>query len=309
MAIYHCSIKTVSRSAGRTATAAAAYRASDKIIDERTGEVHDYTKKSGVVHTEILSPLGTELNRAELWNAAEKAENRKNSTVAREYEVALPEELNENQRKELAQKFAQHLVNTYGVVADVAIHEPHRKGDDRNYHAHILTTTRKLTPDGSFGEKTRILDEKKSGEVERIRETWADLANQALSRAGKSERVSHRTLEAQGIDRTPSIHLGPAATAMERRGIESDKGNKNRAAAVKSEQTKLINTEIDDAWQKQHDWYLARELEKKKALEKAQKLEAERVEAEKREAEKQAEIEKKEKAEQRKSRSRGGLGR
>lgn len=140
----------------------------------------------------------------------------------------MPDELSETESKELTLKFARHLVNKYGVAADVTIHVPHVKGASRNRHAHILTTTRKINPDGSLSEKTRILDDKKTKEVERIRETWAYLANEALARADKSERISHKSLEAQGVERMPTIHLGPAATAMERRGIKTERGEYNR---------------------------------------------------------------------------------
>lgn len=127
MAIYHCCIKTVSRSDGRSATGAAAYRSGSCIVDERTGEIHDYTRKHGVEHSELVQPEGVNLTREELWNGAENAEKRKNSTVAREYEVALPDELNAEQRKALALDFARHLVNEYGVAADVAIHAPGKR--------------------------------------------------------------------------------------------------------------------------------------------------------------------------------------
>lgn len=242
MAIYHCSIKTIGRSSGRSATAAAAYRAGVCIFDERTGEIHDYTRKSGVEYIEMVFPEGLTLDREQLWNAAEAAENRKNSTVAREYEVALPEELNADQRKELAKEFARHLVERYGVAADVAIHAPGKDGDHRNHHAHILTTTRQVTPEG-FGVKTRALDDKKTGEVECVRATWATLTNQALERAGRHERVSHKSLAAQGIEREPTFHLGPAATAMERRGERSERGNLNRAPGNQVEREELAALE------------------------------------------------------------------
>jgi len=229
--MYHCSIKTVSRSQGRSALGAAAYRAGVSLRDDLTGELHDYTRKIGVVYTEIIAPDGIQFDRNQLWNFAEQSETRKNSTVAREYELALPAELTAEHQKALALNFARHLVTSYGVVADVAVHAPARGGDQRNHHAHILTTTRQVTPEG-FGAKTRVLDDRKTGEVERIREAWAELTNQALARAGLDTRVSHKSLEAQGIDRIPTTHLGPAATAMERRGERSDRGDINREAAA-----------------------------------------------------------------------------
>lgn len=221
MAIYHLSVKTISRSAGRTATAAAAYRAGVKIEDEATGEIHDYTRKGGVESATLVLPAGAPKwasDRAQLWNKAEAAETRKNSTVAREFEIALPSELSREQRKALALEFATHLASEHRCAADVAIHEPGREGDNRNHHAHILLTTRRLTAEG-FTEKTRELDDRKTGpaKVKEWRECFALIQNRHLAEAGHDVRVDHRTLEEQGVDREPSIHLGPAATAIERR--------------------------------------------------------------------------------------------
>jgi len=226
MAIYHLSVKTIGRSEGRSATAAAAYRAADKITDERTGEMHDYTRKGGVSYTEIVLPDNAPTwatNRAELWNAVEQSETRKNSTVAREFEIALPSELSEKERQRLAVDFAKEIVERHKVAADVAIHEPSRGGDNKNHHAHILITTRQLTEDG-FTKKTRELDDRKSGEIDRWRERFAELQNERLKQNGVAETVDHRTLKAQGIEREPSKHLGVEATNYERRtGNKSNK--------------------------------------------------------------------------------------
>lgn len=227
MAIFHLSVKTISRTAGRSSTAAAAYRAGVEITDERTGEIHDYRRKAGVESAELFLPDGAPewaSDRAKLWNAAEQSEKRKNSTVAREFEVALPSELSADQRRKLAHDFARELVKRHGFAVDVAIHAPGKEGDTRNHHAHILCTTRKLTAEG-FTEKTRELDDRATGaqEVTHWREQWAGLTNAALERAGHAVRVDHRSLEMQGIDREPAIHLGPSATAIERRGEVSEK--------------------------------------------------------------------------------------
>lgn len=219
MAIYHLSVKTVSRSAGRSATAAAAYRAGVEITDERTGEIHDYTRKGGVESAELVLPGGAPewaADRAALWNAAEQAETRKNSTVAREFEIALPAELSPEERKRLAMDFARQIVTRHQCAADVAIHAPGKEGDNRNHHAHILLTTRRLTPEG-FTEKTRELDDVKQGEVAQWRERFARMQNERLREAGIDTRVDHRSLEAQGIEREATRHLGPAATGYERR--------------------------------------------------------------------------------------------
>ncbi|WP_310622439.1 MobQ family relaxase [Flexibacterium corallicola] len=230
MAIYHLSVKTVSRSKGRSATAAAAYRSGTEIADERTGEVHDYSKKQGVEHCEIILPEGADPkfeNREVLWNEAEKSEKRKNSTVAREYEVALPSELSPEERKELARTYGQWLAERHGVGVDVCVHAPNTEGDQRNHHAHILTTTRTIEGD-QLTNKTRELDQKKSGAIEEVREKWADMVNDSLERSQSQERVDHRSFERQGREEVPSVHLGPEATGMERRGEQSERGNLNR---------------------------------------------------------------------------------
>lgn len=236
MSIYHLSVKVVSRSSGRSATGAAAYRAGERIQDERTGIVHDYRRRRGVLHTELVMPLGVAMTREELWSGAELAETRKNSTTAREYEIALPAELSTEQRIELAVVFGYRLMLRYGVAADVCVHAPGQGGDQRNYHAHILTTTRTLGPDG-FGKKTRVLDDRKSGEIKYIREMYAEMVNAALERAGVEARVDHRRLEAQGIERAATQHMGPAATHMERRGQRTLIGAHNRAILQEAKRT------------------------------------------------------------------------
>ena len=237
MAIYHLSVKTISRSAGRSATAAAAYRAGVEITDERTGEIHDYTRKGGVESAAIILPDDAPewaRDRAQLWNAAEQSEKRKNSTVAREFEIALPAELSPAEREKLAHDFARELVKRHGCAADVAIHASGKESDNRNHHAHILLSTRRLDADG-FGEKTRELDSAKTGAaiITEWRERFAQLQNERLREAGHSVQVDHRSLEAQGIDREPTQHLGPAATGYERRtGERSRKGQQHDQDAL-----------------------------------------------------------------------------
>ena len=227
MAIYHLSVKPISRSSGRSATASAAYRSGKKITDERTGEIHDYTRKKGVESADIILPKNAPdwaKDRSQLWNAAELAESRKNACVAREFEVALPSELPAEERRKLAIEFAQEMADSEGCAVDVAIHAPSSKHDNENYHAHILRTTRKIEADG-LGEKldTEKAGRKRKDDLEAIRTRWADMTNAALERNGIAARVDHRTLKQQGIDRDPTKHLGPAATGYERRtGLPSD---------------------------------------------------------------------------------------
>ncbi len=237
MASYHLSVKTIKRSAGRTATAAAAYRVGERIECQREGRVHDYTRKQGIEESFILTPKDAPAwaqDRSRLWNEVEASETRRNSVTAREWELALPSEISAGERSQITRQFAEELVSRYGVAVDVAIHAPHREGDQRNHHAHVLTSTRKLEAQG-FTAKTRVLDSAKTGgvEIEQMRGVWAELQNRALERAGEAERVDHRSLEAQreaalergdelaamALDRDPEIKLGPAASAMERKAM------------------------------------------------------------------------------------------
>ena len=244
MAIYHLSTKPVSRGVGRSATAAAAYRSAERVEDLTSGEVFDYTRKRGVEHAEIVLPTSAakqDINwardRTQLWNAAERAEKRIDARVAREYELALPHELSKGQRVALVREFATEIANKYGVAVDFAIHKAHREGDERNSHAHVLTTTRSITATG-LGAKTDIelgdRDRAKKGlgraadEIKSIRGRWAELTNEHLQRHQIEARVDHRSLHDQGIERLPTTHVGPAVSGLERRGIETEVGNRIR---------------------------------------------------------------------------------
>ena len=238
----------ISRSQGRSATAASAYRVAERIEDRRTGLVFNYAARSGVDHTEILAPDHAPdwvRDRSELWNRVEESETRKNSQVAREVRVALPAELTHEARVELVREFAQEQFVDRGMVADIALHAPGRDGDDRNHHAHILLTTREIGPEG-FTTKNR--DWNKVEVLEGWREAWARDSNAALERAGIEDRVDHRTLVAQrdealelasaarergdegaelvqtvramSLDRPPLPQLSPGAWQMKERGIE-----------------------------------------------------------------------------------------
>ena len=216
MAIYHLRATMISRSAGRSATAAAAYRVGERIEDHRTGLTFDYRARGGVDHVETLAPANAPAwvqDRAALWNAVEAAETRKNSQVAREIRVALPAELDHAQRVELVRAFCQREFVARGMVADIALHAPGREGDDRNHHAHILLTTREIGPEG-FGAKNR--DWNAVEMLEGWREAWARESNRALEQCGHDERIDHRTLEAQRIE------AQERATAAHDRGDEAE---------------------------------------------------------------------------------------
>ncbi|MFI8572692.1 MobA/MobL family protein [Stenotrophomonas bentonitica] len=244
MAIYHSRIKTFSRAKGDSSVAAAAYRAGLLLVDHLTGRRHDYRHRGGVVESICLAPEGAPdwaFIPSELWPAAELAENRKNSTVAREFEVALPHELDDAQRSDLTVAISEALIDRYQFAIQASIHSPGTR-DGRNFHVHILATTRRMTPDG-FGDKTRELDGGSSGrlEVDWVRATVAELTNSHLALAGIEARVDHRRLEVQAEDamlrgdwaeafaltRQPTKHLGKNVTAMERKGMETERGAQN----------------------------------------------------------------------------------
>ena len=237
MADYRLSVSMIGRSSGRSATAAAAYRAAQRIVDQETGLVHDYTAKRGVLHTEILAPDNTPdwmRDRTELWNAVHKAETRKNSQLAREIQLSLPHELNDEQRVNLVRRFVEEQCVARGMVADIAIHAPssHPAADERNHHAHVLLTTREFV--GGDWAKRKNRDWHQTEMIEEWREAWADHQNRELERIGSSERVDHRSLEDQGIMREPQKHLGPIATEIERDGRSSHRGNENRAIQARN---------------------------------------------------------------------------
>ncbi len=255
MAIYHLSMKPVRRGQGRSSTAAAAYRAADRIRDYTTDQLFDYTRRRGVEHTEIVLPsagvprdIPWARNRTQLWNAAEAAERRKDARVGREWEIALPAELDRERRVDLALKFAHELANRYGCAVDVAVHKPHRRGDQRNHHAHLLATTRTIEAEG-LGRKTDIelgdRDRGKKGlgggadELTTMRQRWAAFANEHLRTAGHLATIDHRSLREQGIDREATVHLGAAISGLERRGIASVVGERIRAERAAEAKRKL----------------------------------------------------------------------
>jgi hypothetical protein len=230
MSIYHLSVKAISRGDGRSAVACAAYRSGEKLTCDYYEKTQDYTKKSGVEFTNIYAPPNTSpelLDRQTLWNTVEKVERRKDAVLARELEIAFPHELNANQRKELLNELCQKLVEKYGVVVDAAIHAPHVESgsDARNYHAHIMFTTRAINENGEFAAKKYRDFSRDNGtqEVCDWREDFADLCNKHLEQAGFDQRVDHRSYADQNKDYLePTTHEGPAVTAMRRRGIDTE---------------------------------------------------------------------------------------
>jgi hypothetical protein len=225
MAVYRFSASIIKRSGGRSATAAAAYRSGERIYDERTGLDHDYRRKSGIEYTEIITPEASPAwmkDRAKLWNAVEKGEKRKDAQLSREVQLSLPHELKDWQRVELVREFVRDQFVSLGMVADLSVHKPDRQSDRRNFHAHVMLTLREVTGEG-FGGKNRSWNDRKF--VETWRKEWERYQNRALEKAGRSERVDHRSNEEQGLDREPEPKLGPHASEMEKKGKKSERGD------------------------------------------------------------------------------------
>ena len=248
MAIYHFSVKTISRSAGRSAVACSAYRSGEKLNCERYGKEQDYTKKQGVEFTKIYAPENAKkelLNREKLWNTVEKVENRKDSNLAREFEIAFPHEINAEQRQEMLDELCQKIVDRHNVVVDAVIHAPHTAGgsDERNYHAHIMFTGRQLDrKTGDFAKKrNRDFNKEKSSEtVTQWRKDFADIVNRQLERIGCDERVSHLSYKDLKYDLEPTIHEGAKVTELRRQGIETEISLANDAIRERNAERQLI---------------------------------------------------------------------
>lgn len=289
MAIYHCTCKIISRGQGRSAVGAAAYRSGEKLYNEYDGIEHDYTKKVGVVYSEIMlcenAPKEYQ-DRQTLWNAVEQIEKSSKAQLAREYEVALPVELSREEQIKLVRDFAKENFVDNGMCVDFSIHDK----EDGNPHAHIMLTTRPIEQDNSWGVKQKkeyILD--KNGQkqydkkkqtykcktvkttnwdskefLQRSRESWAEKVNQELEKKSLPQRIDHRSLKEQGVDRVPTIHEG-GARKLEKRGIKTDRGKINREIKTangqmqtidiltKQTQKEIINIREDIEWNKQHE--------------------------------------------------------
>jgi hypothetical protein len=267
VAIYHLAAKPISRGAGRSVVACAAYRAAEMIHDERQGLTHDYTRKRGVEFAGIFAPQDAPAwtqDRAALWNTVEETEKRKDARLARELELALPHELDAQHRRYLVQDFIKENFTRKGFLCDVAIHAPDRQGDERNYHAHVLVTERTLSADGFARTKDRTQNE--TATLEHWRERWAEHGARHLARAGFDQeaerfRHGHQTLEeqraaalargdlehAEALDREATQKLGEAATSLERRGIETDRGDKNRAIEARNEERAALRAAMREA--------------------------------------------------------------
>lgn len=214
----------------RSILATSAYRSGERLRDQQLGLTFDYRRKEQIAHVEIAAPDGAPpwaRDREPLWNAVEASEKRKDAQLARDLIVALPRELTTAQNVALVREFvAEHFVGR-GMVADFAIHESDAADGARNPHAHIMLTLRDIGPDG-FGKKQRAWND--PGLVAAWRDAWAETTNRHLEAAGSAARVDLRSLAARGIDKEPAIHLGYGANGLERKGIATTPGDRNRAA-------------------------------------------------------------------------------
>ncbi|TAZ92239.1 Ti-type conjugative transfer relaxase TraA [Rhizobium ruizarguesonis] len=231
MAIYHFSMKPIARSGGRSAVASAAYRAAERLTNERDGLTHDFSNRTGVEHAEIVLPAGSSaywaMKRSALWNAAERAEKRSDARIAREFEIALPHELTPDQRLALTRAFAEDLANRYGAAVDFAIHRPGGASDIRNSHAHLMMTTREVRETG-LGDKTLLERENRwllanhlppsQLQLKDLRQAWEHLANRHLAMAGHDIRIDHRSHLEAGLTIAPTEHVGVHATQIDRQG-------------------------------------------------------------------------------------------
>lgn len=254
MALYFLSIKPISRTQ-MSAVGAAAYRSGEKLYDERKEEIFDFTRKKGIIHTEVLLPENTPpdfLNREILWNAAEHAEKRRDSRIAREIELALPRELTFETSKTLVRKFVSVCFIPLGMCADICIHAglnkntnhnetEHEKLLPHNPHAHIMLTDRPVGKEGFYYKKNPSWNSKQY--LCQWRECWANLQNETFIRKGLAIRVSHESYIKRGIDREPTKHLGPVLMALERRNIKTKLGNENRAIEARNKEKQQLQME------------------------------------------------------------------
>ena len=268
IAIYHCSIKIISRGKGKSAVAAAAYRAGEKLYNNYDGMTHDFTRKGGIVHKEILLPVNAPAgyaDRSTLWNAVEAIEKSKNAQLSREIEIALPNELSQSECIALAHDFVQQTFVDKGMCADICIHDPNR--EQKNIHAHIMLTMRPINEDGTWGDKQRkeyvldkegnkIYDKRKRTykchtvqttdwnsreKAEEWRKAWSDYLNAVIT-----DKVDHRSYKRQGKLVKPTIHMGVAATQMERKGKRTIKGDTNREIKTVNRKITILMKRLEE---------------------------------------------------------------
>ena len=270
---FHFNISIISRGKGKSAVASAAYISCEKLTNDWDGVIHDYHNKKGLEHKEIFLPENAPkefLDRSTLWNSVELNEKAINAQLVRNFIIALPKELSLEENKELIRKFIQENFVSKGMIADLAIHQGNDE-ENGNIHVHIMTTVRPLNQDGTWGAKSKkeyLLDEQgnkilgKNGKpktrkidltdwnnkenAEKWREHFATLCNQYLEKNNLEKRVDHRSFERQGIEEIPTIHLGASASALERKGVETEKGNINREIKKHNSIVRAVRERIAD---------------------------------------------------------------
>lgn len=268
---FHFSVNIISRGKGKSAVASAAYISGEKIKNEWDGVTHDYTRKEKVLAKNIILPdhIPREFNdRSTLWNKVEMAEKNSNAQLARNFIISLPKELSIEENKKMIEEYIKNNFVKEGMIVDLAIHGESREGN-QNIHAHIMTIVRPINEDGTWGQKSKkeyILDEQgekilnkngkpktrkvelttwnDKGNVEKWRENFSKLCNEYLAKNKIEKRVDHRSFKRQGIKQIPTIHLGASASAMERKGIRTEKGDINREIKKQNELLKNIGNEI-----------------------------------------------------------------
>ena len=244
MALYHFHVGQIKRSAGRSAVEAAAYRAGEKLYSEYYGLTSDYTRKGGVIHSEILLPPHAPseyADRQTLWNAVEEVERNKNAQLAYSFDIALQNEFSTDENITIARQFLLENFVSRGMIADFAVHQPDKDGGIANPHFHVLCPIRPLNPDGTWGAKQRRVyredgkfdavpttDWGRPETLEEWREAWAALCNAKFEENGLTCRIDHRSYERQGVGQLPTVHEGVAVRQMEAKGIVTDKGEHNR---------------------------------------------------------------------------------
>jgi len=264
---YHLNVGVVSRGQGQSVIAKAAYNAREKLTEERTGEVKDYTRKqdravwSGLF-VDKAAPAWAH-DREKLWNAADAFEKRKDAQIAYNVIASLPHQLTDRQREFIVKDFAREQFLRRGVAADVHIHEPSAQGDDRNHHVHMLVSMREMTPEG-FGKRRVLTWEDREQNLARWRELWAERCARELEKAGHTQeaerwREGHRDLEHQRRaalergdtafaetlkDRQATKHRGPAVDAMERRGKTTERGEQHRETVTAQQETAKLKREL-----------------------------------------------------------------
>jgi Ti-type conjugative transfer relaxase TraA len=252
MGIYHFSAKIIQRSKGRSAIAAAAYRAASALHDESLGRTFNYLGKTGVIHSEILLPEGAPArwkDRELLWNEVEQVERRKDAGLAREIEIALPRELSQAEAIQLARDFVREQFVSRGMVADLNIHWGHSADGEAQPHAHIMLTMRRVVPgpagrpeEGAFGLKERAWNE--TALLLGWRARWAEMANARLAEIGVDARIDHRSNAAQGIDLEPQNKIGPAGARRAVRGEDAERADEHREIARRNGEKLLAGPEL-----------------------------------------------------------------